>query len=443
MLRIFSFILIIILSLGYYLYTSQLIVSIAFLAYCILGLLFLKVILRTINKEVFDLYLFSFFMYSSLVLLTHIELIQNPFEDYFIHNDASLSFYFGIMAYAIPEEWNNLLDSSFFNPAFADYPLASLLFATIGKIGQEFDIVNIRLFLRMQIPTFGAMIIAVISDIFFKFSLKKDLLYKLVLPFSICSFIFISSAIFSRDIHVTFIYTLFGYYLLQPNKNNLILLVILAIIATGLRPVNGIILILPILLYINKDKGKKLSPIIFTFLIVAIILLVGDGMFDYGIRKLNYYQETTSAANVGGIFELVNRLPFPINNICICIYMLLMPLPIYMYLAPSIEGTSFLTLPFVLSPYLMALVFVSCIYFVSKKHSNHYIKKYILCTLLLFFLIIYAAPDIRRAFAVIPMLYMAFCIIYKDIPKSLIRKTKNIIWPIIVVINLIFIIYLL
>lgn len=442
--NVFVYFLVLILSLGYFLYTGQVLMSVSVLGFFLIGVLLLRFVISSKNNIVYNLYTLFFVVYGSLVLFTQIELIGDPYEDFFVHNDAAFSFYSGIMRQVYISDWNSLFSSSFLNLAFADYPLASFLFGAITKIGNDIGIVDLRLFQRIHVSVLGAMTVGVIAEVLCKWKLPLKVIKRLVIPFGLCSYLFITSAIFSRDIHVVFLYTLVGYYMLRSEKQMVLLpLIILALLSAGMRPVNGILVILPISIIVysrllkNNPSMAKLTIII----TIALIFLYARSMIDYGLGKLAFYEEYMSQNAGTGFFVKIYSLPFPINQICMNIYELLMPIPMGLFILGS--GGSLLTIPFILSPFLMSLVWVASLWFICKKFRQQpKLSIYLLCALTLFALINFAAPDIRRSFAAIPMLYMGFCLVYRDIPKNIIKRVKQIAWPSIVAINLFFIFYL-
>ncbi|MBQ2884340.1 MAG: hypothetical protein IJE43_11305 [Alphaproteobacteria bacterium] len=437
--------LILTLALGYSIYAEQYIMGVSVVVYYALGIILLRLLTTSTRRDVYNLYGIFFLIYGSLVLFTHIELIQDPYNDYFIHNDAAWSFYSGIINYAVPKDWTEIFKSSLLNPMFDDFPLASLLFAVIAKIGIVIGVLNLRLFLRIHVVVIGAMIVGLCSDLLYKYGYSKKRVYTLLIPFGLCSFLYISSAIFSRDIHVTFVYSLVGYLMLLPGKKKKELgLIVLAILAAGLRPVNGILLLIPLFLYFYEKIQHKYKnmKVLLCLILFGTILTFGSSMIDYGMEKLQYYEGLTSS-NTGGVFQKVYNLPFPINQIGLTVYMLLMPLPIDMYVNPIYGGNSAFTLPFVLSPFIMSLVFIACLWFIWKKRKvSRPMTMYLLCAICLFVLIIYGSPDLRRAFAAIPMLYMGFCLVYDEIPKSVFNTVRYVVWPTIVVIEIFFLVYL-
>ena len=433
-----------ILILGYVFFTGEIRMIIPLLSFYLIGRFFIRLILRSKDRIVITLYKLFFIIYGLLVLLTHIELIHDPMMDFYIHNDAAWSFYSAIMNYVVPESWDNLEEVTYKSSLFADYPIASYIFGFLAKLGIDLGLLDIRLYLRIHVFTLAALIIAIMSHILLVYKQCSKNILKWMLLFGFGSYLYVTSGIFSRDIHVFFMYTLLGYYFLLPKfKYKLVIFITLVLITTGLRPVNGFILIIPILLYYwvtTSMKNKAFNVLIPLFILMIIVLVLKTELLSYGLEKLDIYKEKT-LSNTGGIFERVFSLPFPINQIGMIVYMSLMPLPIFTFITN--DGGTFLTLPFIVSPYIMSIVLVYVGWYIIKSfRTNRFVTTYLIAFLLLYVIIIFGSPDLRRAFAAVPGLFVGFCLIKNSIPLRVKRFTYRIVWPLVLFVNLFFVFYL-
>jgi hypothetical protein len=264
---------------------------------------------------------------------------------------------------------------------------------------------------------------------------------KYIIPFGLCSYLFITSAIFSRDIHVCLIYTIAAYISLKDHvKGRLLIFILLFFLAAGLRPQNGIAyLIYPIAFY-WKTITKKIG--LFGIGVIALICLV---LFYYLQDSLELLYESLgtyddfSKSNTGGIFIEFYSLPFPLNTIVMVIYMALMPLPLFKCCIGM--GGTWLNLPTIFSSYLIYVCFMVCIYYLChSKFKGAYVGTILVC-LIAYAGIIYGSPDERRAFAAIPGLYMCYALVKQRIPKGHYIRYRNIGWMLITVVQLFFIVY--
>lgn len=426
----------------YGIYGGQLQMFFLFLLYYIIGLGIIKFVMRSNHHETYQVYRFFFCIYGLLTLLTQIELIHNPEEDYFIHIDAPFSFYQNTIDTVTETAWSDIIHETLFSLRYFDYFLAELLYATIAKSSMDFGLLDIRLALRGPSFIMGALIMSMIIEIIMRNGHRFADCYKMVVFFGCCSYLFITSAIFSRDIFVCFFYSAIAYvYLLPKCKYRLAKLVLLTICAFGGRPESGALASLFIVGFIlSKRNGKVVKIFAIIILVVAFLSFILYTTFlQDSIESIIHYQERAKS-NTGGFFEIIYNLPFPINQLSMVVYMLLAPLPYTFYMTG--EGGSILTFPFVLSPYLMSLVLISCLWF-----SMHYYKKekqmamLIIMTVLMFCIITFSSPDLRRAFASVPGLFMAFVIIRPQVPTTIQALIRKRIWPIILIIGTFFQLY--
>lgn len=427
---------------GYAIYTDQLEMAMSVVCAYIAGLCFIRAILKPTTTIPFHLYEFFFLVYGSLVLFSHIELIHDPFVDYFVHIDASQSFYEGIMNGPIYAAWSNIAAETLYNPFFDDYPLAAFLFTVLAKVALWLGIVNVRLFLRIHIFLIAALIIAIMARLLECYGFRRKYIVSHIVPFGLFSYLYITSAIFNRDIHVCIIYTMVGFCFLSPVcRYRIVKLLGLLLLAYGFRPENAAPVLLMIAGYywlsIHKRIGLLANVAIVFAGICAVWLL--DNMISMLLDTVARYDEK-SLANTGGFFIVIYSLPFPINTVAMSVYMLLQPLPMTSYIIKV--GGSWLTLPFTVSPYLMSLcVCAVCWYLVKLPKVNLQISIFLSLSLLTFVAIVYASPDLRRAFAIIPCLYMAYGLVRPRIPESIIHKIKYLSWPILALINIFFLVY--
>lgn len=411
-----------------YAFTTEVMIATNYLIQYLVGLLFIKLVIRPLNHKVKLFFSLFYSIYGLLTLVTQFELI--PIIDtnhYYVHNDAADAFYPTIIDNAIFYKWSELIQNTLLNPMYALYPLSCLIFAIIGKIAILLDVENLRLFLRMHEFLLASLIVALITDIPYKFGSVTNKTHKYIFCFSLCSYLYITSAIFTRDTHVCFAYALLGYiYLLPKCRFRLIWFIALLAISTGFRPVNGVLASLFVFTYYASNK--KNSGLFWICMIVGILFsytLLKD-LLSFGIESLSTYEEMT-ASNTGGLFMYVYSLPFPINQIFISIYMLCLPLPITSYIVG--DHGSLMNLPFCLSPYLMTIIFGTVLYIVIKGLvTDKKIKYYIYLTILLYIAIISASPDIRRGFAAIPSLFMVFLCCLPIIPHKVIYNIRKSTW---------------
>lgn len=437
----FLSLLVLLLSAGYFLYTGQVQVGIVvFALYVLVGVLIKIIVPR--RKIVFNLFSLFYLVYGLLVLLTQIELIKDPSVDYYVHNDAAMSFYSGIMNHVLPCKWNELASRTLFNPFFSYYPLAAFLMGASGKLGMDIGVENLRLFMRIPIFVIGALIITIMTNLLKDKKLSDSQIMKFMLIFGFFTYIYITSAIFSRDIYVCLVYCLATYICLKDNvKGRLFWFILLFFIAGGLRPVNGLVfLIYPFAYYFNYLKDKLGVVGLLILGIVAIILIFFLQNSISSIQNAVDYYDRLAKSNTGGLFIKFYSLPFPLNTIIMIIYMTLMPLPLTFYCLG--RGMTWLNLPYCLSPFVLYLTILVClVYLFSIKNKQGNYVNLIIANILVYCIIIYGSPDVRRAFAAIPGLFMCFCLIYNSVPRYKYNGLKQLGWAAIIAVQVFFLFY--
>ena len=415
------------------------------LSFVIFGYLFIRIILNIKQKESYNTYFLFIGIYGILTLLTHIELIygRDPTDSYYIHNDAAWSFYAKAVQYCLGLEWMEIFSGTIFNLYFADYPLASLLFGVISKLGQDFSVIDLRLLLRCHVFILAAITTAMISDIQIIRGVTPKKAKRRAIIFGLISYLFITSCIFTRDLHVCFGYTLVAYIILLPKcKYRLVKSLLACLIILGFRPVSGILAFVFIFGYYATKSNIIKFLLIPISLIILIVFFQGNALVEEGLNRVENYGEV-AASQTGGVFGMIYSLPFPINQMGMIVYMLLMPLPITKYFYVDGGGGTFLTFPFLLSPYLMSLVFIGGVWLLfNRKGKDQVVLFYMFFAMLVFAVTVFGSPDLRRSFAAIPGVYMAFCIYWDNIPKRVISFCKFQVWPTIFLINLFFFVYL-
>jgi hypothetical protein len=210
----------------------------------------------------------------------------------------------------------------------------------------------------------------------------------------------------------------------------------LVLLATGMRPLHGILSVLYVLAY-YYCKGKKYNIYKFVFIILIIIglyVISTSEIMVYGEEKLENF-DRRAMDFTGGIFSVFYSLPFPFDKIAMSIYMILQPLPMQLYLVGT--GKTFLTIPYLLSPYIMMTVLGCTIYYVMKNFKSSNINTvFITTSVIVFFLINSGSPDIRRSFAAIPGLFICYILVKNDIPKRFKHNIKYVWNPIVFIVCL-------
>lgn len=436
MYRILIYPFILLLSIIFGIYGGQYQVTIAFLLFYLIGVSCVKMFLKSeISIEVFN---YFFFIYGLYLLATHSAFIINPKTDYFLHNDTVGSFYKGTL-YTVDKSWSSIFISFFTGRFFSDYPFAQLLFTSLAKISIYFQIEDLRLFLRIQGLWFSCGIISIMAQFFKEYGCSSKEIYKNIFIFGLGSYLILTSSVFTRDVHVAFAYTLLSYLYFKKDVQYVYFKFVLVILlAYGFRPQNGLFALCFPFCYFMKDKINNPLAIIGCVCIVLSAVIAFD-VVDVFIKTSTSYRVHTTLETQGGLFSILNSLPFPINALSITVYTLLLPTPFFMYIAsPNIGwlGVLSIFMPFI-TYYTLSILFLS-----MKGDKETYLYKLFLCFAVLYLMITsFLEPSIRRVFAMLPSLYMVSCIKYNTIFFSVRKRMIQYVLLFILILNVITISY--
>lgn len=414
------------------LYTGQSSFAIGCIIQYLCGYFLFYICFRPKHFITWDVYNLFFFIYGLLVVVSHIELIHDPLEDFYVHNDASDAFYPAIVDYVLPCTWMEIPEKSLLNPFFVNYPLPAFLFGIVAKIGTVLGIENLRLFLRFHSVVIGSLTMSVMTNLLVVYKYNNKFIIRYLVPFGLCSYLFITSAVFTRDVHACLAYATAVYICLKPNiRYRPLCFFLVFLLSIGIRPANGLLmLIFPFAFYYDflKKKVGALGISIIMAVALLIVLIIMSETISEVTEALDHYDDLTNE-NTGGLFMKFYSLPFPINTIIIVIYMLMLPLPIDGYIVGN-HGT-LMNLPFVLSPYIMVVVVCVCGYIVIKAKVRAVIKYTIIASMLAFAITVYGSPDLRRAFCAIPGLYMCYCLTEHQCPYKVKKTMKRVGWSLV------------
>lgn len=372
-----------------------------------------------ISCNIFTLF---YAIYGAYLLLSQWLVVDSiPPYGYFVHSDAYGSFYLPTVDLIKETTWANLLKNTLLNSYFGNYPLAETWFTAWGLIAKQLDVdaSNLRIFLRLQNLIFSSGILAIIAQYLFELHIKKVKIFQYCCVFGFCSYLLLTSSVFSRDLHVAFFYTLIAYYTLSPNRHPIVYikLILLIIITFGLRPQNGMFTCLFLIFYILRNKKMGRKTIVFLALFAALIII--SGFLDVAISTGEFLQSRSDEVNQGGLYSIFAHLPFPFNSIFFMVYSFIAPIPFIFYLLN--EHCGFLTLTSVVMPFLNGLMAVVVIFYVRKNPQNRAYVRMAALILLYIVMCTNIEANTRRTFAVYPLLYMLFVPAY----IKLSRTTKN------------------
>lgn len=442
------FFLIVLLSLTYFNYTSQAILGISLLVMYVMGFVLTRM-WGGRNKDVRIVFSLFFLIYGLLLILSQWMFIgghdlgaDESSAEYFTHRDASVSFYHIAVLDLGPQNWDNLLESTILFSFYSDYPLFSLMINVVHLFGIDLGISaeNMRMFLRMPNLLFAAGLLVIMARYFNEIGKSSKQTIRYCTIFGIFTYLFLTSVVFTRDLHVAFFYTLAGYYCLSPRKHRFIYIkfLIIALISFGLRPENGMFALIFPIYYHYKNTPFNLKMIIGCLFILTVFIYVG--IMDTVISMQEDYNERTTTVNEGGLFSLFNSLPFPLNTFFNIIYAFIMPFPLTMYFTDPHIGI--FGLPSVAMPFINVIMIVSMTFFISRHKKDYRVLWFFVVIVIFIVMTCVIEPNVRRTFAIIPSLYMIFIKIKPLIPPLRYKSIVNNSILFLMVLNIPAIIYL-
>lgn len=389
-----------------YIYSNQFVVS---LVYWGLGLSSV-VVLKSLNipKICISIYNKFFIIYSWLLIVTQVYFIDNPDITYFNHIDAVESFYNKAVIQVGPTQWNNFIESTLLASFYGDYPLFALWINMWKMIGLDLGVsmANMRLFLRLQDLLFASGVLTLIGLYFKEIRYSNKKIDKYCTLFGLFSYLFLTSVVFTRDLHIAFFYTFLGYYCLSPIKHKFIYLkfCLLSLVCFGLRPENGMFALVFPVFYTIRNTPPTIKLIIYGFIVLGACLAMGIVERFYELQES--YNERTELVAGGGLYSLFNSLPFPLNVLFNLCYFLIMPYPLTMYLID--EHISWLGLFSLGMPFINLMIITSVGYYVNSHIKDYKILYFFILTLMYILMCCNVEPNVRRSFAVMPSLFMLF-----------------------------------
>lgn len=232
--------------------------------------------------------------------------------------------------------------------------------------------------------------------------------FKYVLAFSLCSQVLFYSCLVIRDIIIVFTFCIIIYIVLRPFKLlNLFFLLLLMLLAWGLRLFSGLFCGVFLLLYIyNYVRDLKLRfialPLYFVALAYVVFYVFVSGAVEQSLNEINIYNSFTLENEIekGGLFALFYNLPPGLKEFSVLLYSQMSPFPSYLGLSGIHDFSSLIMAVsiivyelwwfFIFYSILFSLLFYNSFSFLTR------VEKYLVIMAVVFLIANTAHPDIRR-----------------------------------------------
>lgn len=389
-------------------FTDPLIILVYF-GFKLIGFFYLKYLIQGSDRKVIKIYCVVFIIFMSYLGLTHFVNINDPLTDYFYHNDQIVfykdSIYFGLL------DWNELIDESI----LMEYPLFTLSIGLLYKLGSFLQVKDLLLFFKMSVVLLGSLIPSTISSILNLLNIRFKI--SSFIYFSLLSYILIQSVVFTRDLSVAFFYTFFVYLILAPKiKWRFFKLIIVMLVITGLRFQYGLFSGLFLLIYLtSKYRTNKIFKyfIIFILAFAAFYFKVFEFYIDIFFEGLEYYLEYTASISTGSnsLFLKMADLPFPFNFLFSFLYTVIMPFPIFQWAIDDLTLFPSIITPF----YWIYILGVSICSLFKNRRKYTLLDLLLIASFLCISLSSYIEPNVRRNFAVYPIIFLHYLVVKNNI----------------------------
>lgn len=325
------------------------------------------------------------------------------------------------------EMWNTIYSNSD-TGKYAHTGIILIYFAMVGKIAYLFD--N-ELFFNLQISLLflSSFISVFVYKLLHDNGIKNS--YRWALIYSFLSINFYYSTLILRDIPIALLYLIvFCYIFNRYSVKSLCIIFLCVLVIWGIRPQNGLFILLYLLTPFIKDRFEMKE----TILVVIMVLLIGfiffkfDGMDMYMQNQTGFYNRLQIADSTS-VLNQFNIFPPVISHAIKAIYILLSPIPCWSFMAigaSANELNNLLGFPRAIGTYynyimLGFILFGLRMFFKSGILPKY---KYSLLVSLLFIGLQSNSTELRRIMLCFPILLLYSTILIDNIPS---RTTHRVI----------------
>lgn len=431
------FLVTLILVLSASIYYNNLSIIIFWLLFLFLGLRFLpKGLLGQVTMDLVSIFIIPFCAYTIFTIVTAYALVKNPINDYFLASDSLLYWKNLGNVHTLKDvidqyninlqpHWGNISKYRLFN-------LISLLLSYGSNIvGQNHIIVQ-----TFQGCFLGALSIPYIFQMIKKYT-DAAFAYRASLLFALLCFVFTFSCVYTRDIHIFFLYTLSGYFVInfEKMKYGMIKLVIFCIITFFIRFESGIYMTLFLMAYLYLKSKKNKALILIIAAIIPIVTFMAVSVLNTATDTIDYYsslqQQNTQYAGGGdaSLARSFSNLPVGLKQVALAVISQTDPVPFYRYTKPPAgtelmlaKGYTLYRLPQGFSGLFWVIVWSILIYaliwahFRLKKLPKEALVMFIIS--ILYILITTADINVRRTICVYPFIYLISMYVYFRLPRQ-------------------------
>lgn len=319
------------------------------------------------------------------------------------------------------EMWNTIYNNSV-TGKYAHTGIILIYFAMVGKIAYLFD--N-ELFFNLQISLLflSSFISVFVYKLLHDNEIKNS--YRWTLIYSFLSINFYYSTLILRDIPIALLYLIvFCHIFNRYSLKNLCIIVLCVLVIWGIRPQNGLFILLYLLTPFVKDRFEIKE----TIFVITIVLLIGfiffklEGMDMYEQNQTGFYNRLQIVDSTS-VLNKFNLLPPIISHAVKVIYILLSPIPCWSFMAigtSANELNNLLGFPRAIGTYYNYIILGFILFGLRTFFKSDILQKYKYSLLisLLFIALQSNSTELRRIMLCFPILLLYSTIVIDNMPPK-------------------------
>lgn len=361
-------------------------------------------------------YTILFVLYYVYMVVTNYAYVNDPYNDFFYKIDST-------KFYEVPNSIILRDNSEFaYQKVWAqsgDWKGFGIISWFTGKIAYYID-ENSIVIQKLQAVFAASMIVTFLYNISCLY-FDKIKARNIALSFGLFTHLFTFSAVFSRDIHVGLLF-ICGFYILLSRKRfrNLAILMLLCLITSIFRTVNGIFYLsfigFYLLLYFQRGRLVRNSLISWLSGLVILASFVAFSLTDaYGILtdEVSHYNEyhTEKLMEAQGLGAYLTKLPQGGMQAARIVISQINPFPFYTGVHVGIiDSYQYWLIPLCIASIYWICVWGFLVIGLWKKHIRAAMDANLKASLIIAFMLIIGAgatsPEFRRLMCVYPILYL-------------------------------------
>jgi len=384
------------------------------------------------NSETKNIFGFAYSIYTLYLILTNSILVKDPYIDFFYAID-SIKFWRNS---DVVGSFSSLVETFKTNQEIyggsQEYRLFNLICLIIACFSGFFG-ENHVLIQKFQSVFLGALSMPFVYQILLRYTDDKRYSFRATEIFVVFSFVSTFAVVFSRDIHVYFIYTL-AFYLVAcrlESPRALFYLILLIPITFFIRFEHGIFLTLFSIAFVYLSPKKHIRYYIPLIIALPIVLILGTRFLFFALDSYDNYSQMRmdAAGDTDSLAVAFARFPPGIKQVLLAFIGQTAPLPFWRNFGfsvsdpDSVAAQSHHILRFMegISGFLWPIVWGVIFFGIAKGYAIKISKELKVLFIVAVLLLLATTADIhvRRIFAVYPIIFVVASLFYYNFSYNL------------------------